>query len=311
MNVRWLNESPASSQLVGGKAYIISKLGMLGFATAAGFVITVDAFELFLEANGLANIFHGLSDYRSPSKLANMLLRLEQGIEAATWPENLRASIVPAYDKLGGPVTIRSSGVMEDSKISSFAGAYSSFLNRSGSHDVLRAVRECWKSGFSARVAAYRLEHGLARSKWLMAVLVQRMVFAEKSGVIFTLDPFSNDNSMLIEAVLGGCDRLVAGRPADLRLRIDRGTRAVLSSEGQPAGSTHFGSGAAALLQGSPSPNPKLLRRAEIEQLIELGLKVEQSIGEPQDIEWALAGGTLTVLQARSLTAYQRRSRSA
>jgi pyruvate,water dikinase len=286
--------------LVGAKAAAIARMRASGFPAPGGFVVSVPAFRAFLAHNRLMPA-HG--DFLRPGAKTMLLAQLQEGVATAMIPPSTFSAVCAAYAGLGGRVAVRSSGVAEDSDLSSFAGAYVSFLDRVGEAEVLAALRECWRSAFSTRVTAYRLQHGLLDTDWAMGVIVQEMVVADKAGVMFTRDPFSaHSDSLLVEAVEGGCERIVGGAAADISLTIDRSNRHVVRRE-EKAGEGRFGMGAASLLNPRTIRRLPLLSRREIDLLINAGIALEKAFGGPQDVEWAFAGGELALLQTRPITA--------
>jgi phosphohistidine swiveling domain-containing protein len=192
-----------------------------------------------------------------------------------------RDALVAALATLGaGPYAVRSSGVAEDLASASFAGQYESVLGVDTIDAVAAAARRVLASGKTARAAAYRAD--LAAAEAPLAVLVQRQVVAEAAGVMFTRNPVTGDDELVIEAVRGLGDRLVDGG-AEAERWIQRGTTLAAPSA------------------------PSVLDGPTVRQLVELGARIERERGEPQDIEWACAGGELFVLQARPITNLPRR----
>ncbi|HVJ18813.1 MAG TPA: PEP/pyruvate-binding domain-containing protein [Polyangiaceae bacterium] len=179
-----------------------------------------------------------------------------------------------------GPYAVRSSGVAEDLAGASFAGQYESVIGVEGIDDVVTAAGRVLASGKSARVAAYRADVDAAEGR--LAVLVQRLVAAEAAGVMFTRNPVTGDDELVLEAVRGLGDRLVDG-DADAERWLQRGRELLAPSA------------------------PSVLDEPAVRRLLELGARIERERGEPQDIEWALAGGELFVLQARPITGLPRR----
>jgi phosphoenolpyruvate synthase/pyruvate phosphate dikinase len=304
MNIVQLDSDQALAlKEVGSKAVGLSKLNRLGFTTPPGFVVTVSAFRVFLENAGLSARIASLAECSEGNELERLLQDIRANISVAPWPTNVQESISVAYRTLSGEVAVRSSGIAEDGEQSTFAGAYTSLLNRTGEEDVLAAVRDCWSSAFSPRVVAYRLQHQLMRANWLMGVIVQTMIYADKGGVMFTRDPFEDNNAVLIEVVTGGCYKIVSGTPAELSVWVDRTTRQSRYIIQPPLNSKHFGTGATGVLSGSSQESPRLLRKKEISDLVETGLRLEEALGRPQDVEWDIADGKLVLLQTRPLTA--------
>ncbi|HVJ20876.1 MAG TPA: PEP/pyruvate-binding domain-containing protein, partial [Polyangiaceae bacterium] len=192
-----------------------------------------------------------------------------------------REALLAPLAALGaGPYAVRSSGVAEDLAGASFAGQYESVLGALSIDDVVNAAGRVLASGKGARVAAYRADQGAAEGR--LAVLVQRLVAAEAAGVMFTKNPVTGDDEIVLEAVRGLGDRLVDGA-AEAERWLQRGSELVLPSA------------------------PSVLDEQAARRLVELGARIERERGAPQDVEWALAGGELFVLQARPITGLPRR----
>ena len=199
--------------------------------------------------------------------------------------DELRAAIVRAYRALGSPaVAVRSSATAEDLPDASFAGQQDTYLNVRGDDAVVVAVQDCWKSMFTERAVAYRRDRNIPDASVAMAVVVQRMVAAEAAGVLFTVHPVSGAiDELVIEAALGLGDKVVSAQVTPDRYRLKRRSpHEVIEREGEET---------AALL------TPLL------GQIAELGLACERLLGRAADVEWAVAGGNIFLLQARTVTA--------
>lgn len=287
---------------VGGKAASLARLRVLGFPCPPGSVIPARVCGEVISA--LDPTF--LPYLRATSHIEELRTRLadiRRRLSVAPIPLSLEAAIVGALEQASGPVAVRSSGLSEDGQCSAFAGAYSSYLDRKSPADVLQSVRDCWASAFSERVLAYRVQHGLLHAEWLLGVVIQKMIRADRAGVLFTCNPYRHDDTILIEAISGSCDQLVSGRPAEATLCVDRRTCAVAAERKGSLGS-RFGQGAQDLLGSASVSKPNLLRRWHVEQLVATALRIETAFGAPQDIEWAIAGAEVWILQARPLTGY-------
>lgn len=199
------------------------------------------------------------------------------GLEAAM-PTKWRDHITDAVGKIGLPVAVRSSGVDEDGADASFAGQFQSHLSRQTPGQVLTAVAHCWHSAS----AGYARENRADSTSMLMPVLVQRMVPADHAGVMFTQDPVTGDPSQLvIEAVAGLGDALCDGRVSPDRIRLDKITGALRSMD---------------RASGAP-PAPMIIAR-----LHDLAVALGRLFDAPQDIEWAVAGERVWILQSRPIT---------
>jgi len=201
-----------------------------------------------------------------------------EDIEAMSLPADLIAALSAVTEQLGpGPFAVRSSGVDEDLAGASYAGQYETVLNVAA-EDVPSAVRHCLASAFSHRVEAYRQAKGRA-GQAVMAVLILPMVQADAAGVAFSADPISGDRgTAVVNAVRGLGERLVSGQASPDEWVV-RGGEA--SFRAAPEGA---------------------IDAAEATRVAELARRVERHRGAPQDIEWALAGSDLVLLQARPIT---------
>ncbi|MEV6846588.1 PEP/pyruvate-binding domain-containing protein [Actinoplanes sp. NPDC051411] len=193
-------------------------------------------------------------------------------------PDGLADQVASALARLGDtPVAVRSSGVAEDLAGRSFAGMYESYLNVTGVDAVLEATRRCWASGFSDRVTAYRTEPGEGPAE--VAVLVQAMVPATAAGVAFSVNPVTGDPGEIAVSAVGGLgDKLMSGETSAEEWTVRSGIP------------TRVSDGAA------------VLDAAQVGPIADLVTRVADRLGGPQDMEWAIAGGVLHVLQARPIT---------
>lgn len=246
----------------GTKAANLGDLARADFPVPDGFVLTIGAFDCFLEANALGA--------ESP----------RETLDAASVPQALADELIKMAALLGdAPLAVRSSGVAEDLPGASFAGQYETVLDVRGAAALIDAVRRCWLSAFGERAAAYRLGQGQAPAS--MAVLVQRLVQADAAGVAFTANPVTGRrDETVVSAVRGLGERLVSGQ-------VSPDEWIVRGSDGQ----------CRAAPEGAIDVD---VARA----VAELARRVETHFGGvPQDIEWAVAGGELFLLQARPITA--------
>jgi pyruvate,water dikinase len=219
----------------------------------------------------------------------------------------LREAVLSAYAGLGRdvPVAVRSSAVAEDSEAASFAGQQETFLHVRGSDDVRARIRDCWASFFSERALFYRSRKG-SLGDLGMAVVVQRMVDADIAGVLFTCDPVRRRRDrMVVEAVIGLGEAAVSGAvtPDHYVIKRDGRVRREYVHE-QPYAIVAGEAGGVVERPLAPEEGgARKVGDALLEQLARLGDDLEQRVGVPQDIEWAVQDGELYVLQARPVTA--------
>jgi len=254
---------PHDAERAGAKAAKLGELARAGFPVPDGFVLTTSAFDRFMAANVLG-------PDSSPEAVA-----------AASMPAVVVDSLLSAAGVLGDiPLAVRSSGVAEDLPNASFAGQYETVLDVRGTDALLAAVRRVFVSAFSRRVTTYRATQA-PQATARMAVLVQRMIAAEAAGVAFTANPVTGDLAeTVISAVRGSGERLVSGQATPDEW-IVRNQEAMCR----------------AAPEGAIDANQVLA-------VAELARRVEAHFGGiPQDIEWALVGDELFLLQARPITA--------
>jgi pyruvate, water dikinase len=203
-------------------------------------------------------------------------------------------------------VAVRSSGISEDSQTASFAGQQETYLNVSGSANVVRKVRDCWASFFSPRALFYRGAKG-ALADTSMAVVVQEMVQAERSGVMFTVDPIQKRRQfMIIEAVFGLGEGIVSGAITPDHLVIDRKDGSTVEEFVAFKPTAIFRDCATGETGEVELPEEKasarVLGEADLSSLRVLGLRLEEHFGRPQDVEWCMRGEQVFLLQSRPIT---------
>ncbi len=274
----------------GGKAANLGELIRGGFNVPDGFVVLTASYRAAIDAAGLATgtAAGGMGD----------------AITDAAVPDDVAAAILDAYLKLGsGPVAVRSSATAEDLPGATFAGQQDSYLNIVGEREVVDAVRRCWASLWTERAVAYRSKAGIDHAQVQIAVVVQAMVDADTAGVAFTANPVTGVRSEIVvnasaglgEAVVSGLvtpDQFVLSRDGRVLSR-QAGLREVVIRSKSDGGTESQRGGTEAAQLGEAA----LLRLAGICS------RIEQHFGGPQDIEWAMAGDRLWIVQARPLTA--------
>ena len=201
-------------------------------------------------------------------------------VSAAAIPAEIADELFKAAMSLGDvPLAVRSSGIAEDLPGASFAGQYETVLNVRGRDALADAVKHCWASAFSQRVVTYKKTQGQADGIG-MALLIQKIVPADAAGVAFTANPLTGDrNETMVSAVRGLGDRLVSGHVSPDEWVV-RGDEAIRRSAPEDA-----------------------IDNTQARAIADLARRVERHFGNPQDIEWAVAGGELFLLQARPITA--------
>ncbi len=283
-------DSPACTPaLAGGKGANLSELLCARFPVPGGFVLTTAAYRGFVAANALGDWLPGSAESAAGGDalaLEEVSARICERFAAGRMPQEIAAAVSEAYAALGRPpVAVRSSATAEDLPDLSFAGQQETFLNVVGEEELLDAVVRCWSSLWTARAIGYRTHHGVPQGDLALAVIVQRMVASESSGVLFTANPLTGRRTeMVIETALGLGEALVSGRVEPDRYRIAMPAGEILSKT----------LGAKRLLPVLPDD--------AILELARLGACAAQILRGPQDIEWARAAGQLWLLQSRPIT---------
>ena len=228
-------------------------------------------------------------------------------------PTPTAAAIVAAYAGLGDdvPVAVRSSATVEDLPGMSAAGQHDTYLNVRGDAAVLAAVRRCWASLWSARAIGYRARRGVEPGEVSIAVVVQQLVLAEAAGVMFTIDPLDGDrDKVVVSANWGLGESVVAGDVTPDVAVVDRASGTLVSYQVGSKETMTVADGTATRASGTPPGlrSAAVLSPGEAGELARVGLAIEKLYDEPMDIEWALAAGELSVVQARPITAAASRS---
>ncbi len=294
---------------VGGKGANLGELSRIdGIPVPPGFCVTTDAFAAVAGSAGVEEALAQLArvDAADHEGVQAPAARLREAIAATALPDELTAAVTAAVARLGESAgyAVRSSATAEDLPTTSFAGLQETYLNVVGPQAVLAAVRRCWASLFTERAIVYRARQGLDHRRVRMAVVVQRMVYPEVSGVLFTADPVTGNRRVsTVDATFGLGEALVSGlvTPDGFTVRDDRvvsGTRGTqqFAIEAVPDGGTRRVA-VDPVRQARPA-----LTDAQVLALVRLGRRIEAHFGRPQDVEWCLAGGRFQVVQSRPIT---------
>jgi pyruvate,water dikinase len=283
----------------GGKGSSLARMAALGLPVPPGFVIAANALAEALPDGGAE--LRALAQ-RHDAEAAQALIRTVE-LDPA-----LREAVLSGYAALGSadvPVAVRSSACAEDSKAASFAGQQETYLHVRGGEQVRARIRDCWASFFSERALFYRSKKG-SLADLGMAVVVQRMVHADIAGVLFTCDPVQKRRDrMVVEAVIGLGEAAVSGAVTPDHYVIKRDGR-VRKAHVHQQPYAIVADEAGGVVERPLGPDEGGARKAGdalLAQLAHLGDDLEQRVGLPQDIEWAVQDGELFVLQARPVTA--------
>ena len=322
MTTLWLEDARSTDiEAVGGKGASLGELTDAGLPVPPGFVVTAETYRTFLQTAGIeTELFEEIlaTDPDDSAAIAEAARAARELIRETPVPDSVQQDIITAYRELGTRtadsddpeggepfVAVRSSATAEDLPDASFAGQHETFLNVTEA-DLIERVKECWASLFAERAVHYRANQGFDHETVDIAVVVQQMVDAEKSGVLFTRHPSTGDRQMIVESAWGLGEAVVSGAVSPDHYVINPDTATVVEStiadkKQQMIKDSQTGETA---LESVPDEHrtARVLADAEIETLVDLGRIVEDHYGEPQDVEWAIVDGEVFMLQSRPIT---------
>ncbi|WP_433623260.1 phosphoenolpyruvate synthase [Nocardia sp. CA-120079] len=303
-------DSATFAALGGGKARGLYTLHNGGFRVPDWVVLGTDVFNRFLiETDTGADLATIVLNVTSSDDLDSALAagaELRAAIVDAPLPQPVLELIADAYGRLGAvAIAVRSSAVVEDGPGQSYAGQFDSFLNVNGVDAVAARVRDCWASAFSERSIRYAFAHGQSRAD-AIAVVLQRLIDARSSGVMFTASPISGAaDELVVSAVYGLGEGLVSGAVDADSVVVDKSSGTVLETTVGDKDRSYAPSGEQGCTTLEVEPQRReaaVLADAELAELVEWGRKLEADFGAPQDIEWAIDADGLWFLQSRPIT---------
>ncbi len=311
--VKWFSELGRGSLAVaGGKGANLAEMSNAGMPVPPGFVVTADAYHYYLEKTGLKDTIGRILKeihFEDTAELHEGSRIIRELIERAKMPEEMQEEILEAYEALSTDkealskassdvltilrnsyepmfVAVRSSATAEDLADASFAGQQETFLNVKGNVALITSVKKCFASLFTARAMYYRHKKKFDQEKVLIAAIVQQMVNADKSGVIFSKDPLLGSEDIVIEAVFGLGEGIVSGRIIPDHYKVSRNDK-ILSVE---------------ISLNEDKKKQQVLIEYEIKKLADYALKLEEHFGKPQDIEFAIDSKKIYIVQTRPIT---------
>ena len=298
-----------------------------------GFVVTSESYKKFLQTSGIQKNIQALLenlDVEDTEKLQETAKEIQTIILKAEMPTEIKNEIQEAYDNLNisphlqalknndalsfiksgqdSPyVAVRSSATAEDLPEASFAGQQSSFLNIKGTEKVIQHVQKCWASLYTARAIYYRTKNNFEHSKVYIAVVVQKMVNADAAGVMFTVNPSTNNKEeIMIEAAFGLGDVVVGGditpdtyliEKESLKLKSKKQARQLYGLFRDPMTNQTIKKE----FSEEKGKKQKITDEA-ILKIAEAGKLIDQHYQKPMDIEWAIEENRIYIVQARPVT---------
>jgi rifampicin phosphotransferase len=306
-----LDDRWATLETVGGKGASLARLWRVGVPVPGGFHLTTTAYKKFVTANNLESGIRAAlekAETSKPDTLESASGEIEELFLRGSMPVEISDAIFQAYAGLPEDepaVAVRSSATAEDLPGASFAGQQESFLNVRGEKNLGEAVKRCWASLWTARAIGYRERQGFRHDQVSVAVVVQQLVPAEVSGILFTANPVTGArDELVVNAALGLGEAVVGGRTTPDNFTLDHATLRVKERQtGRQEVETALSEwGTTERPLGPERAAQPTLDDTQLARLAEIGLSIEHHFGGPQDIEWAYADGYFWVLQARPIT---------
>jgi pyruvate,water dikinase len=319
--------------IVGGKGANLGEMTNAGFPVPYGFVITAKAFFYFIESNKLNKQIYPLLkniNYNHPEELQQVSDLIQNKIYHSPIPDDLEKAIIHYYEHIidhenklfkktqmekiirkfsslfSHPyVAIRSSATAEDLPSASFAGQQETYLNVRGEISLLKKVKECWASLFTPRSIYYRHQQGFNHEKVGLAIVVQRMIQSEKSGIAFTVDPTTNNKTtMVIEAIFGLGEYIVGGKVTPDHYEVDKHSLVITKKEIKPQAIKYAKLGTRNI-EERLTKHEAYQQKLSDKEILEVALlikEIEKHYYFPQDIEWAIEKNQLYIVQSRPIT---------
>jgi pyruvate, water dikinase len=308
MNILWFKEIRKNDiSKVGGKGANLGEMFNNKIPIPDGFCVTAQAYEKFIEFNGIKDEIKQLLDIdiENTNQLQNASEKINELILKSQIPIDIKNDIIKAYSNLNCFVAVRSSATAEDLPTASFAGQQATYLNVKGKENIVKYVQNCWASLFTARAIYYRETNKFDHMSVLISVVVQKMVNSDSAGVMFTVHPVTNNrNEMIIEGSFGLGELVVSGsvtpdsyivtkKPLEIKdIYIAEKRIAMYRNE--------KGENYEKVLEDEA--NDQVLNEKQILELAKMGLLIEKHYNFPQDIEWAYEKGKLFITQSRPIT---------
>ncbi len=309
--------------IVGGKGANMGEMIHIGMPVPPGFIVTTAAFEKLIQIHGIRDKIKAMLDTINVED-TNMLMSTSQKIKeliiSQDFPNEIKTEIIDFYKKLSSIgkdsasitgltesdaafVAVRSSATAEDLPGASFAGQQASFLNVKDEENLIEAVKKCWASLYEPRAIFYRKKHDFKNPS--IAVIIQKMIDSDKSGVIFTVDPTSGENVTVIEAIWGLGEYLVLGEISPDHYVVDKTGKILQKKIGQKSIALvrdHITGKSVQTKTPDEKIGAQVLTDDEISNLVKYGKQLEEHYGKSQDIEFAIERSTIKIVQTRPVT---------
>ncbi|MFC1685405.1 phosphoenolpyruvate synthase [Nanoarchaeota archaeon] len=336
-DVVWLSDITKDDVSIGGgKGANLAEMYNLKLPVPPAFIVTAGSYKKFIEKTGLkqkmASILQGL-DFEDTKQLEFRTHKIRELVIQEEMPEEVEHEIKKAYKNLDISrevaerasqnvlnilktareppfVAVRSSATAEDLAGASFAGQQDTYLNIKGWRNLVDAVKRCWASLFTARATYYRHKKGFPQEKVLIAIIVQKMINSDKSGVTFTINPTTNNsNEIVIEAVFGLGEGIVSGAISPDHYVVDKATLKPISKKVSIKNTYFTRSAAGETIQKELIDEKKkeqVLDSYDLTRIATYAKQLEDHYKVPQDIEWGTEYGKVYILQTRPVTTHEK-----
>src|SRR6185436_945152 len=297
------------AHIAGGKGASLGEMFSSSIPVPDGFVVLADTFEEFISKSSLVQeidaILDGV-DHKTVHTVDAASLKIQKLIKHASMPEDIEKDILSAFTVLNSEfVAVRSSATAEDGADNAWAGQLDSYLNTK-KDSLLEKVQHCWASLFTPRAIFYRFEKGLHATKISVAVVVQKMVNSEISGIAFSVHPITEDrNQLLIEAGFGLGEAIVSGSVTPDSYVVEKEPKRILNvnvSNQIKALYRKKGGGNEWVDLDTIKTSSRALTEGQILELSDIIMAIENHYGFPCDIEWAYENGKFYIVQSRPIT---------
>ncbi len=296
----------------GGKGASLGEMTRAGIPVPPGFVVLSNAFQRFLEETNLAAEVEALMhsvDHNDVNSVEGASIKIRGLIKNTGFPKDVATEVFSAFNELGAPlVAVRSSATAEDSKTASWAGELETFLNVRRKN-LLESIKKCWASLFTPRAIYYRFEKNFHKQRVFVAVVIQKMIQSEVSGIAFTVNPVTKDrDQMVIEAGWGLGEAIVGGKitPDTYVIHKHKNGRFDVLDKNISEQEIMITRGANGGVIEKRVPEAKRAKQklddALILEVAKTCARIEKHYGYPQDIEWAVEKNVLYVTQSRPIT---------
>jgi pyruvate,water dikinase len=299
--------------IAGGKAANLGELVSAGFNVPPGFVLTTLAYDDFLAANNLVpkiNEVMARVDVNSESSLQGASASIRKAFEDSLIPEDLTAEVLKEYGRMfkgnkASLVAVRSSATAEDLPTASFAGQQDTYLNVPNSEDLMDKIKKCWSSLFTPRAISYRVTKDFEHSSVKLAVVVQKMVNSDISGIMFTVDPNSQMPHIIIEAGYGLGEAIVSGKVTPDTYVVEKFHNKIINKRIAKQTWKFVRGNIGDTVKEDIAPalvGAQKLTDDQIFDVADIGKNIEVHYDRPMDIEWCIENGQIYVVQARPVT---------